>query len=171
MIAAGSSDTSEALSLALGVIGLFLTLLGLFLTYMQAKRAATSSKAAQSAVSEFRSRVAVQDAAKDLTTAMLAIDTTSKHLANDAWKDALESYELARRSLIDISLGPHKLNDNERGHLSTLAEEIGSFCNKVNKAAEGNGKYPVKFKAQDTMRKYYDQLAKIKRSLHEEIES
>ena len=77
----------------LSVFGTVLTLVGLWATYRQAAKAKSSAKEAEAAVKEFKFRADRYDAHRDLSQATYALEMTKRHLNNDAWRDAAETYE------------------------------------------------------------------------------
>jgi hypothetical protein len=93
LFAPTNSPQVGGVGLLLSVFGTILTLLGLYVTYRQAKKAKTTAQAAATAVAKFKFRADHYDAYRDLNHAAYAMETTRRHLDNDAWKDAVESYD------------------------------------------------------------------------------
>jgi hypothetical protein len=154
--------TVALISLSVGVVGIVLTLGGLYFTFRQAKKAAD-------AVRDFRLRVSRQDASRDMSEAAYALDTTRRHLNNGAWKDAVDSYEDARRAFIRIDVAAITMPEEHREAIRRSADQMGRFCNKVDTALSNKGSYPDTAKAKAVIRKNYELLAVIQRVLEESV--
>jgi hypothetical protein len=157
------------ISFLLGALGTVLTLWGLFLTYRQAKRARTEAAAATQAVSDFRFRLDHYDASRDLAQAAYAMEITRRHLNNDAWKDAVDSYEEARRAIIRVGLTSVELPDEHRRRLGLVASHMQTFCNAVDAARAGKGVFPDKTKVFTTIRRHYGAIVSLQRHLEERV--
>lgn len=156
-------------SFLLGIIGTILTLFGLYLTYRQARTARRAAIAAGDAVREFRFRSDRYDAFRDLSQASYALDMTRRHLNNDAWRDAAESYEDARRAIIRVQTSTTDLSDGESRRLSKICSHLTSFCDKVDAALAGKVEYPDQAKVMNAIRRHHETLAALQRSLQEGV--
>jgi hypothetical protein len=154
--------------LILSFVGTLLTLFGLYATYRQARTARRSAEDAEAAVKDFRFRSDRYDSFRDLSQASYALEMTKRHLNNDAWRDASESYEDARRAIIRVRLSAPDLPDQSRKSLGQIASHMAAFCDAVDRAVADKGDYPDTFKVLATIRKNYETIAVIQRSLKEE---
>lgn len=150
-------------------MGLLLTLTGLYFTFRQAKKAATAADAATEAVREFRFRVNFQDASRDISEAAYALDTTRRHLNNGAWRDAVDSYEDARRAIIRIDIALPNLAPEHQNAIRRASEQMRRFCDKIDAAMAGKAEFPDPAKAQAVIRRNYELLALIQRTLEESV--
>jgi len=155
------------LGLLLSVFGTCLTLCGLFLTYRQAKAAASAAETANVAVGNFKFRVSQHDISRDVSEATYALDTTRRHLNNDAWKDAIDSYEDARRAIVRMMMAKDILSDDLKEGLRRASEQMRKFCDKVDAALAGKGGFPDSEKAKAVIRKNYELLTLVQNGLNE----
>jgi len=151
--------------LLLSIIGTLLTLIGLYATYRQAAKAKASAKDAESAVRDFKFRADRYDAHRDLSQATYALEMTKRHLNNDAWRDAADTYEDARQAIIRMHHAAPDLVPAEKSALTKMTGHMASFCNAVETALAGKGAYPDKFKVSATIRRNYEVIVSVQRSL------
>lgn len=168
LFSATNSGVVGGLSLVVSVVGLILTLLGLWLTYRQAEAAATSADASIRAVEDFKFRLGQYNAARDLTEALYAIDSTRSHLNNEMWKDASISYEDARRALIRLS-GVEEIRPLVNDRFETILSNMGGLCDQINAAVSGKAKLPNKSKSLTVMRENYDYILTIRTALERSV--
>lgn len=176
--------TSSAGSAVLGIsgllVGLFgfgLTAWGLRLTYLQAKEAkksadaaTTAADAAAAAVTAFKFKLDRYSAYRDVSEAEFAMDSCRRHLETESWKNASESYEIARKALIRLQHASLEIADETRDQLRQISEHIRSFCNKVDAALVGKGAYPNSAKVIAAIRSDYETLSAIKVKIEEGIQ-
>lgn len=156
-----------ASSLLISLFGTILTLIGLYATYRQAAKAKASAKDAQSAVREFKFRADRYDAHRDLSQATYALEMTKRHLNNEAWLDAAETYEDARQAIIRMQHAVPELAQADRSALGRMATHMANFCNTVETALADKGDYPDKFKVLATIRRNYEVIVSVQRSLQD----
>jgi hypothetical protein len=154
-------------SLLLGVVATVLTLLGLFATYRQAVQAKRSARDAETAVKECRFRASQYDAYRDLSQASYALEMTKRHLNNNGWRDASETYEDARQAIIRMQHAVEQLAPTDAAALSKMTGHMANFCNAVDAALSGKGNYPDKFKVLATIRRNYEVIVSVQRSLQD----
>ena len=151
--------------LLLSVLGTLLTLIGLYATYRQAKKAKKSATDAEAAVREFKFRADRYDAHRDLSQATYALEMTKRHLNNDAWRDAGDTYEDARQAIIRMQHAVPDLDLSKKASLTKITGHMANFCNAVDTAVAGKGVYPDKLKVLSTIRKNYEVIVIVQRSL------
>ncbi|NTS63638.1 hypothetical protein HRV97_00515 [Sphingomonas sp. HHU CXW] len=162
-----NSAAVGAYGLILGIIGLPLTLWGLYITFKQARLATTSADLAINAVKEFKARVSEQDTSRDISEALYALDITKRHIGNNAWRDALDSYEDARRAFIRINLANVPLANQSRIDLQKAINQMNAFCDKVEAALSGKSDYPETVKVSAIIRRNYELLLTVQNGLTE----
>ena len=153
----------------LAVFGSLVTLMGRGATYWQARDAKRSAKDAQKAVQEFKFRSDRYYAFRDLSQASYALEMTKRHLNNDAWRDAAESYDDARQAIIRMQLAAPEIMPGDGKSLSRMTSHMASFCNAVDAALADKGDFPDKFKVMATMRRNYETIVTLQRSLQEGV--
>lgn len=158
-----------AISLLLSVLGTVLTLIGLYITFRQARKAASSAEVATSAVRDFKFRVSHQDASRDISEASYALDTTRRHLSNTAWRDAVDSYEDARRAFIRMLMVLPNLPEEVKSRITSSVDQMAKFCDKVDAALSNKGPYPDPSKAKIVIRRNYELLASVQKVLEESL--
>lgn len=163
---ANSADVG-AYSFLLSVLGTLLTLAGLYATYRQAAKAKKSASDAETAVREFKFRAGRYDAHGDLSQAAYALQMTKRHLNNDAWRDAADTYEDARQAIIRMQHATPDLEGPNKTALTRMTGHMASFCNAVEAAAAGKADYPDKFKVLATIRRNYEVIVGVQRSLED----
>lgn len=159
-----SSITGLA-GLALSLVGFPLTVIGLRLTYLQARRAETAADASIRAVREFKDQVDRQAAARDVSQAMYAIDVTRRHLRNDAWNDAADSYEDARRALVRLQQHDGYVREDQKERFTAMLDHMAAFCDAVDASPTGKSKLPDKGKVFSAIRENYQILVSVRNSL------
>jgi hypothetical protein len=161
--------TVGAWSFVVGLTGLCLTLAGLYLTYREATRARTAAEAADRAVDRFRFRASQYESYRDASEAAYALDVTKRHLNNDAWTDAGQSYEDARRALVRIRNNAENLDDDTLALLNTMIDQMVSFCNAVDSGLAGKRKLPEKPKALAAIRNNHDRIVIVQHMIQKGI--
>ncbi len=165
----GNATNVAAISFIVGGVGTLLTLIGLFFTFIQARRAASAASLVRTAVNDFRFRLSHHDAARDASEALYALDVTRRHLNNDAWRDAVDSYEDARRAILRIIMSLPTLDANIILDLHRTASQMRLFCNKVDAALGQKSEYPDVAKSKAVIRKNYDSVAAVQRLINEDL--
>lgn len=155
-------------SFILAVGGTFLTLIGLWATFYQAREARRSARDAEQAVSDFKFRADRYDAFRDLSQASYAFEMTKRHLNNDAWRDAAESYEDARQAIIRMQLAAPEVAEAEAKRLKGMTTHMANFCDAVELGDSGKGVYPDKLKVLATIRRNYATIVTMQRALQED---
>lgn len=154
-----------AYSLLLSILGTLLTLFGLYATYRQAAKAKQSAKDAEAAVRDFKFKADRYDAHRDLSQATYALEMTKRHLNNDAWRDAADTYEDVRRAIIRMQHAVTDIGPSDKAALTKMTGHMASFCNAVEAAAANKAEYPDKFKVLATIRRNYEVIVSVQRSL------
>lgn len=158
----------SAIGFILGVIGFAITLGGLAVALRRLRKLETAAVAAQSAVENFRLRIVHYDAATDASEAHYALQTTRRHLNNDGWREAAESYEDARSAMMRVQ--PY-LAQAER----QLVEEVDKMIAQLNKHCttieRGVGdplrKMPDKASLSSSLRRHLDIVQRVQRHLEQ----
>ena len=166
---AQQSAVVGGVSLVLSAIGLILTLLGLYFTYRQASLARSAAEDADRAVENFRFRAAQYDSFRDLSEAAYALEVAKRHLTNDAWTDAGDSYEDARRALVRVRNNEHSLDAEAANLIDTMTSQMANFCSSVDRAKAGKRSFPDKSKCLQAIRKNYDRLTIVRHSVQKKV--
>jgi hypothetical protein len=164
-----NSAAVGALGLIVGLVGFPLTVVGIWLTYRQARDAETAAHAAERAASELQFRIERYSAYRDISEASVSIDAARRHLANAAWADASEMYELARRAVVRVHVAPVGLEDELRAQLRLMADHMAAFCDRVDSALGGKGTLPDATKVYAAIRQNYETLVLVKTAIEEGI--
>lgn len=165
------SPSGVLTGLLLSILGTILTLIGLYLTYRKARLAASAADAATGAVASFKFRSLQHDTSRDVSEAAYALDTTRRHLNNSAWRDAIDSYEDARRAIVRMRMATTVIPEELRESLRKSSEQIRKFCEKVDAALADKGDFPDSEKAKAVIRKNYELLTSVQQMLHEGLSS
>lgn len=156
-------------SFVLTSVGILLTLIGVYATYRQASRARSAAEAADNAVRDFRFRAASYDGYRDVSEAAYALEVTRRHLNNDAWSDASDSYEDARRALVRIRNNLPSLDDEGSSMVDLMTDQMANFCKAVDRALSGKRSFPDKAKCLEAIRINYDRIVIIRHSISERM--
>lgn len=117
--------------LALTLVSMIITVIGFVIAILQIRRTQTATVAAAQAVKDLRSRVASFDATVEVSQAAAALKETQRHLNNDQWRSAVESYLTAKDALVRISALSDQISDNERIQIPQMLADIGEVCNRI----------------------------------------
>lgn len=123
------------------VLGFFATAVGLWFTYRQARDAALAAERASDAVDRFKTRLNLQEASRDISTVVNALEETKRHLNGGTLKHATESYEAARASLIKLQVNQIVPLEHEK-FLKDLNDHIVEFCDAAEIHEAGKGDPP-----------------------------
>ena len=145
--------------------GTFLTLAGLTLTFYQVKKAAITAQRIEKEIDDFEFRRAKSDAVVELGAVKSSLESAMKLIKVDSWKDALYSYDEARKAVTSVILVADDLSIESRRKLKAIREHINLFCVEVETALADKGKYPDKVNLSNFNRTNFDDMTLIQSEL------
>jgi hypothetical protein len=159
----------EPLGYWLGVLGFVITLGGFWIGYVKLKKIQAAADAAKMAVDSFKIKLVHYEALNDATEAGTSVRSIQRHVRNDGWKDAGETYEIVRSAIgrictvLDPELDLVILSD-----VVTMNQQISALCSTIETSIYGATKpFPDKPKTLKMIRAHSDLLIKLERILRE----
>lgn len=131
-----NSPAVALVGLGLTVLSLVVTVIGFVVAIYQIRRTQTATAAAAKAVGDLRSRVASFDATVEISRAAEALRETQRHLKNDQWASAVESYQAVKDAMVRLVALSDKIEMNERGQIAPMLADISELCNKIESGLE-----------------------------------
>lgn len=158
-----------AISFLVTVVGLIVTFWGIRLTYVQAQMAKIAAQSSNEAIEAFKIKVDRYSVYRDIGEALLAIDNTKRHLVNEAWSDAGQSYEIALRAIVRVQQSSIELDSKLSNEIQLVANNLKRFCDRVDAAVAGKGTYPDRGKVMSVMRDHHETLTAVKSAIEREV--
>lgn len=153
------------MGLLLSLFGFAATAYGLYRTYQQAKDANNAAEISAEELAKFKVRTQKADAYRDLSEAQYALEMTKKHLNNDAWSDAGDSYEDARRAIIRVKAALPTMDDGIAEALNNIELHGRKFCEQIDIGLAKKGELPDKAKTLAAIRESYGTMFTIQNSI------
>ena len=168
------ADPSRANELAvwgflIGTLGTAATLIGLGLTYAQARRARISTEELQREIETFDFKKDRSDALSLLGEAKAAMESTGRLVRAESWRDAVSSYDEARKLIQRVRLLCSDLNASSQKNLRLICDHLSAFANDVDGALVGKGSFPDATAVRATIRKNSDIMTAIQREIQEAL--
>lgn len=151
------------------IVSLALTVIGFWITFQQLRKTKTAATAAQLAATNVKNRLAEYDATHDVAEARYALGVSMDHVNNDAWENAVKSYEDVRRAILRLRAFIPDDDTETIAHADTMIKKIGRFCKVVELALDSNGSMPSKANVKSSMRKDFESIMKFERLLHGKV--
>ena len=158
-------DYVAAVGFLVGVGGTILTLVGLALTFYQVKKAALTAARIENEIEVFEFRKAKSDAIVELGAVKSSLESAMRLVKVDSWKDALYSYDEARKSILNVIIVADELPLESRRKLNAVRDHIKSFCEDVETALSEKARYPDKVKLANFNRQNFDDMTVIQTEL------
>lgn len=138
----------ENLGSAASIIGLVVSIIGFIITIQRARQAKTASEEARDAVEDVRSRFAMNNIVRDLSTAINVIDEIKRLQRLRSWQLLPDRYSDLRRKLAAVKSFEDILDDGEMTILQKSMIQAKQIEMKIEGAldemVEGNPLVPSK---------------------------
>lgn len=153
----------------IGLIGLPFTLLGLALTYVQARRARISAETLKNEIETFQFKRDQSDALSVLGEAKAAMEASSRLIAVDSWRDAVASYDNARKCIQKVRILCTSLSSRSQRKLKLISDHLTAFATQVEAALVSKDAFPEPTAVTSAIRKHSDEISAIQHEIQESI--
>jgi hypothetical protein len=153
----------------IGLVGLPFTLIGLMLTYVQARRARISAEQLKNEIEIFQFKRDQSDALSVLGEAKAAMEASARLITADSWRDAVESYDNARKCIQKVRLVCTSLNSRSQRKLKLISDHLTAFATQVEAALVSKDEFPDSIAVTSTIRKHSDEITVIQHEIQEAI--
>lgn len=129
----GRLGWTAALGLSASLAGLLVSVSGFGLTLSQLAETSREVDAAVKQSRKIQDFLTAYDAAQEASKATYALTAARKHLNNNAWTDALDSYEDFRRSIVSLNGNVDDLSDSIKEDVQKSTVYINRLAARIDK--------------------------------------